>query len=86
MGLSPDEALQEVGRIENLLTLLPEVPAIYSAWKQIVTAHKIQGVKVHDARLGAVMSVYAVEAILTFNEEDFERFGVRTIHPSSLAR
>lgn len=86
LGLSPDEALQEVGKIENLLTLLPEVPAIYSAWKQIVTARKIQGVKVHDARLAAIMSVYAVEGILTFNNTDFERFGVRTIHPSSLAR
>lgn len=84
MGLSPDEAAQEVGNTEKLLTLLPEVPAIYGAWKQIVTASKVLGVKVHDARLVAIMRVYTVESILTFNTADFERFGVGTIHPSSL--
>jgi len=85
LGLSPEEVLQEVGNIEKSLTLLPDIPAIYSAWKQIVAAHKVQGVKVHDARLVAVISVYAVESVLTFNSVDFERFSnVRTIHPSSL--
>ncbi len=64
---------------------MPDVPAIYSAWKQIVKDHKVQGVKVYDARLVAIMNVYAVESILTFNAVDFERFGnIRAIHPSSL--
>ncbi len=84
-GLSPEEVLQEVSNIEKLLTLLPGVPAIYSAWKQIVAVHKVHGVKVYDARLVAIMSVYAVESLLTFNSVDFERFSnVRAIHPSSL--
>ena len=83
--MSPEEALQEVSNIEKSLTLLPDVPTIYSAWKQIVAAHKVQGVKVYDARLAAIMSVYAVESVLTFNSVDFERFSsIRAIHPSSL--
>lgn len=77
--------LQEVGNIEKSLTLLPDIPAIYGAWKQIVAAHKVQGVKVYDARLVAIMSVYAVQSLLTFNADDFERFStIRAIHPSSL--
>lgn len=85
LGLSPEEVLQEVSNIEKSLMLLPDVPAIYSAWKQIVAAHKVQGVKVYDARLAAIMSVYAVESVLTFNSVDFDRFtNVRAIHPSSL--
>ncbi len=32
MGLSHEEALREVLGIERSLTLLPDVPAIYSAW------------------------------------------------------
>ena len=85
LGLSPDEATKDVGNIERLLTLLPDVPAIYNAWKRIVTTYKVKGVKVYDARLIAVMSVYAVEGILTFNKADFERFtNVRAIHPSTL--
>lgn len=85
LGLSPEETLKDVGNIEKLLTLLPDVPAIYNAWKRIVTIHKVKGVKVYDARLIAVMSVYAIESILTFNTTDFERFAnVRAIHPSTL--
>src|SRR5216684_5519149 len=61
LGWSPEEVLQEVDKIEKSLTLLPDVPAIYPAWKQIVKDHKIQGVKVFDARLAAIMSVYTVE-------------------------
>jgi predicted nucleic acid-binding protein len=43
LGLSHAEVLQEVGSIERLLTLLPEIPAIYAAWKEIVRDHKVQG-------------------------------------------
>jgi predicted nucleic acid-binding protein len=85
LGWSPEEVLHEVGNIEKSLTLLPDVPAIYSAWKQIVKDHKVQGIKVYDARLVAIMNIYAVESVLTFNSVDFERFSsIRAIHPSSL--
>ncbi len=70
--------------IEGLLTLLPDVPAIYTAWKDIVRDHKMQGVKVYDARLVAFMSVYSVKVILTFNDTDFKRYDrITAIHPSS---
>jgi predicted nucleic acid-binding protein len=86
LGLSSEEVLQEIGSIEKLLNLLPDVPEIYNAWKQIVSAHRVQGVKAHDARLVALMSVYSVESILTFNADDFERFKTNApIHPLSLA-
>ena len=86
LGLSSEEALQEISNIEKSLILLPDVSAIYTAWKQIVSTHKVQGVKVHDAHLVAIMNVYSVEKILTFNSLDFERFKTITvIHPSALA-
>jgi len=74
LGFTQEEALQEVGNIENLLTLLPDIPAVYPAWKRIVQEHRVEGVKVYDARLVAVMSVYAIEGILTFNASDFKRY------------
>ena len=75
----------EVTSIEESLILLPDVPAIYAAWKRIVHDHKVQGVKVYDARLVAVMSVYAVESILSFNSADFKRYDlVAALHPASL--
>jgi predicted nucleic acid-binding protein len=85
LGLSQEEALQEVSNIERLLTLLPDIPAIYPAWKEIVRDHRVQGVKVYDARLVATMNVYAVENILTFNMADFKRYNnITALHPSSL--
>jgi predicted nucleic acid-binding protein len=77
--------LQEVTSIEGALTLLPDVPAIYPMWKQIVHDHAVQGVKLYDARLVATMSVYAMESILTFNTADFKRYGsIRTLHPAAM--
>jgi predicted nucleic acid-binding protein len=85
LGLSHEEALQEVASIERLLTLLPDIPAIYPAWKQLLEDHRVQGVKVYDARLVAVMSVYAVDTVLTFNAADFKRYGdVSAIDPTSM--
>jgi len=85
LGFSLEEALREVDDIEMLLALLPDIPAIYTAWKEIVSRHNVQGVKVHDARLVAIMNVYGVEGILTFNDADFKRYSeITEIHPSSI--
>ena len=85
LGFSHEEALREVIGIEETLSLLPDVPAIYAAWKRIVHDYKVQGVKVYDARLVAVMNVYAVESILSFNSADFKRYDrVTPLHPASL--
>lgn len=78
---SHEEVLQEVTSIENLLTLLPDIPAIYPIWKQVVQDHRVQDIKVYDARLIAVMS-HAVDSVLTFNPSDFKRFGVGVLQPT----
>jgi predicted nucleic acid-binding protein len=85
LGLSLSEVQQQIGGIENLLTLLPDIPAIYPVWKQLVRDHSVQGVKVYDARLVAVMSVYAVDSILTFNVTDFQRYPrISALQPSAV--
>ena len=84
LGLSLSEVQHQIGGIENLLTLLPDIPAIYPVWKQLVREHSVQGVKVYDARLIAVMSVYAVDSILTFNVADFQRYRkISVLQPSA---
>jgi predicted nucleic acid-binding protein len=83
LGLSKDEVVKEVASIEHLLTLLPDVPGIYPEWKRVVAQHKVQGVKVYDARLVAVMNLYGVNSLLTFNTDDFKRYGNITILPPS---
>jgi len=57
---------------------LPDGPGVYAEWKRLVKDHRVQGVKVYDARLVAVANIYAVGSILTFNTADFKRY--RTIN------
>ena len=83
LGLSIEEVTKEVSSIENLLTLLPDTPGIYPEWKRVVEQHKVQGVKVYDARLVALMNLYGVDTILTFDTSDFKRYtGINALHPS----
>jgi predicted nucleic acid-binding protein len=63
--------------------MLEDSVAVYVAWKRLVVQHQVRGVKVHDARLVAVMKVHGVGRILTFNTGDFARFGVETVYPAA---
>ncbi len=85
LGLSPEEVLNEITSVEDSLSLLPDVPTIYPAWKRLVYDYSVQGVKVYDARLVAIMKVYDVESILSFNTADFKRYdGIAALDPASL--
>lgn len=84
LGFSVVLALAEVEKIERALTLLPDVLAMYGEWKRLVVQHGAQGVKVHDARLVAAMNVHNVRRILTFDADDFIRYGVEVLQPSSV--
>ena len=85
LGFSPEEALNEITSVEDSLSLLPNVPTIYPAWKRLVYDYSVQGVKVYDARLVAIMKVYDVESILSFNTADFKRYdGIAALDPASL--
>ncbi len=84
LGMTHEEVLQEVANIEATPTLLPDLPGIYTEWKRIVKAHKVQGVKVYDARLVALANIHGVSAILTFNIADFKHYeSVKILDPLS---
>src|ERR1039458_7183347 len=84
LGFSVALALVEMEKIERFLTVLPDSPAAYGEWKRLVVRHKVIGSKVHDAKLVAAMNVNGLRRILTFNTEDFARYEIEAIHPSSL--
>ena len=60
-------------KIEAFLTFLPDTPSVYAEWKRIVVEHSVSGVKVHDARLVAIMKTHGVRRLLTFDTKDFNR-------------
>jgi predicted nucleic acid-binding protein len=84
-GLTAAEAESETCVIETGMSFLAENEAVYREWRKVVVQHSVSGVQVLDARLVAVMRVYAVSHILTLNIEDFGRYGRDTaMHPSSV--
>ena len=85
LGFSVSLVAGEVEKIERILTLLRDSPATYTEWKCLVIKHSVVGVKVHDTRLVAAMNVHGVGRILTFNVDDFARYGIEVLHPSSIS-
>lgn len=76
--------MAEMDTLKRLFVMLPELP-LQDAWERLVVAHRVSGKNAHDARLVAAMLVHGVENLLTFNTQDFRRYGeirvldVRTI-------
>ena len=74
LGYSVEETKKEVNRLKSFFCLLPESPLIHSQWEMLVTNYQVKGVNVHDACLVALMLVYDLTHILTFNIDDFRRY------------
>ena len=84
-GISPEQAARYVDRFQTILRILPETPEIFPAWRKLVLQHRVSGIKVHDARIVAAMSVHQVPKILTFDLDDFKRYeNITVVHPISL--
>lgn len=84
LGLSTIDASLELQSLRRLFHMLPETPAMQPTWERLVTRLHIVGKSVHDARLAAGMLVHGVDAILTFDARDFNRYGVTVVHPARL--
>ncbi|MCB1054317.1 MAG: type II toxin-antitoxin system VapC family toxin [Acidobacteria bacterium] len=85
LGLDPDRAQVILRRFELAFPRLPETPAVYSRWRDLVVRFGVSGVRSHDARLVALMLDLGIRRTLTFDGEDFRRFesaGIEVICPS----
>ena len=74
LGFTTRQAAEEVGALKRLFLLLPELP-LQDAWERLVVEYRVSGKNAHDARPVAAMVVHGIESILTFNTQDFLRYG-----------
>ena len=87
LDLPPAIVQQEVARLKQLFSLLPDTSGIFPVWEQIVASFGVRGKQVHDARIVAAMQVHGISHILTFNTKDFLRYqtlGIAVVHPASI--
>lgn len=81
LGLSRAVTERKARFMEQRFRLLPESLATHQEWRRLVTLHAVQGVQV----LAAVMQVYGVTHLLTFNKPDFNRFqGLTAVSPADV--
>ena len=86
-GLTPLETDRLLRRAERLFLVLPDLPAAYSKWRQLVVTYGVSGVQVHDARLVATIISHGVTHVLTFNTADFVRYtpeGIVAVDPAAV--
>ena len=65
---------KEVTDLQERFPLLPDSPAVFTRWLDLVKRLPVHGKRVHDARLVAVLQTHAVEHLVTFNTADFAAF------------
>ena len=74
LGMTTDQAQQELINLQSIFTVLPENERIFDEWKTLVAKYKVSGKPAHDARIAAAMIAHKIENILTLNPNDFKRF------------
>ena len=86
LGLSIPDATSELRRLQRMFHLLPDTPAIYQVWENLVIQYQVSGKPAHDARLVAAMLVHGLTSILTFDRTGFSRYaGIEVVHPADAA-
>lgn len=78
-GWNIEKTQNEVEQILNQFPQLQETPEIFVHWLDLVTGYQLQGKRVHDARLVAVMLAHEVTHLLTFNPNDFKAIDEITV-------
>ncbi|MGO9262621.1 MAG: type II toxin-antitoxin system VapC family toxin [Bryobacteraceae bacterium] len=83
LGMPTARAASEIATLRRFFRLLPWTLTVLEAWQPLVVDLGVSGKQTHDAHLVAIMQVYAVTDILTFNVAGFRRFpGIQVLDPA----
>jgi len=86
LGMSQSDADVQLGKLLTGIDVLYDSELVATELRRLVVMYQVTGKKIHDARLVAVMTVHAVQALLTFNGADFKRFpNIQVLSPEVTA-
>lgn len=86
LGLPSAVSTQEIAQVRSIRDILHDDQSVFDAWVSIVSHYAVLGKKAHDARLVAAMLRHGVTHLLTFNVQDFARFGeIAAVAPADAA-
>jgi predicted nucleic acid-binding protein len=82
LALTPEQAHRHILRLRSVFHFLPDTADVFDEWQSLALESRSIDVHAFDTRLVAVMRVYQITRIVTFNVGDFSRFeGVEVIDP-----
>jgi predicted nucleic acid-binding protein len=85
LALTTAQAARHLRRIRQVFRFLPDIPDVYLEWETLAVTVGVRDSHVYDARLVAVMRVYGLTHILTFNTADFQPFtGIIIVDPQTI--
>lgn len=87
LGLSVERVSCDLEKFDADFEFLADSAETFVAWLKLVQRAGVKGKPAHDARLVAAMLCHDANYILTFNEQDFQRFnGVVVVNPTDATR
>ena len=75
--VTTDAALAHVAALEAAFEILEDGPRVTQMLKRLCREVSVAGRQVHDANIAATMLAYGERRLLTFNTQDFRRYGRR---------
>lgn len=86
LGLSIEGTNRHIDQLVKVFTILQHSNQSFQTWRGLVVQHSVMAVKVHDARLVAIMKTHDISRNITFNVADFTRFRtIEAIQPQDVA-
>jgi predicted nucleic acid-binding protein len=84
LGMTTDQARAWINYFKRQYEVLSDRDDLHVQWLEVVTEKRVKGFRSYDARLVAVMKIYGVQRILTFNGKDFAGMDVTVVDPRSV--
>ncbi|MDQ3460290.1 MAG: PIN domain nuclease [Deinococcota bacterium] len=85
LGWEARQVRELVDKLMMRFPLVPDTPAVFTSWLELVSTHEVLGKQAHGARLVAAMRAQGIGRLLTLNSEDFKRYAeVQAVHPSEV--
>ena len=77
LPLGREEAVEDILRLASVFEVMEDGPAVTDQLAALCREFPVGGSQVHDANIVATMLAYGEHHLLTFNTEDFRRYGSR---------
>lgn len=87
LGMASENALVNAKWFKSRSVFFEEDERVWDALASLVHTHRLEGKRIHDANIAAVMAVQGIQTIISLNIRDFDVFGhLEALSPEEAGR